>query len=324
MCTAIAMMGEFPLFGRTLDVSADYGERLLLTPREKTIFFRHAKAPKRHPAMVGVGLERGGMPLYFDAMNEAGLAVAGLNFPVSAVYHPPKAGMYAVGSFELIPFLLTRCESVTEAEELLRRTVITPDRFDEELPATPLHWIVTDGARAVCVESVAGGLCVTENTVGVLTNEPPFAFQLAHLSQYLRLGSEPPANTLCPEVALDVWSSGGGSVGLPGDFSSLSRFARAVFVKHHLAQVGASGQAVSRFFQMADLLRVPRGCVRTQTGEEMFTAYTACADLRGGSYYLAHEGCRRLCRVTLRGACEGKELRSFEIPRAEDVRLLNG
>jgi choloylglycine hydrolase len=40
-----------------------------------------------HYAMVGVATVIDNYPLYYDAANEHGLCIAGLNFPGNACYH---------------------------------------------------------------------------------------------------------------------------------------------------------------------------------------------------------------------------------------------
>ncbi len=179
MCTAMAAGG---VFGRTLDLQRSLGERPIFMPRNFALKFGEIGVVPSHLAMVGMAVAADGYPLFFDAMNESGLCAAALRLPKSAVYHPAIEGAQNVASFELIPWVLGLCAGVDEAERLLKNANITPRSFCDACPATPLHWMVSDGRSALAVESLADGLHVVRAEAGVLTNEPPLAERLKGLA----------------------------------------------------------------------------------------------------------------------------------------------
>lgn len=285
MCTAISITGTHHIFGRTLDLERSYGEQIAITPRAAPLRFLHEGVLAEHSALLGVACVREGVALYYDAINDAGLAMAALNFPVSAVYHAPRAGCCNVASFELIPYVLARARTLGEAVALLRQTNVTAEAFSAELPPTPLHWMLSDRERSVVVESVATGLEIHENPFGVLANEPPFPYHVAHLGCFLHLSPVSPPNTMVPHVALKPQSRGAGAVGLPGDFSSPSRFVRAVFAATHTESGGSEREEVGRFFHVAGTVNVPNGVVRAEGGECVRTVYTACGCTDTCTYY---------------------------------------
>jgi choloylglycine hydrolase len=157
-----------------------FGEKICITPRNFTFEFSNGEKLTSHYAMIGVAVNES-MPLYFDAVNEKGLCMAGLNFPCNAHYFKPLQGKDNVASFEFIPWILSQCDDVDDAEKLIDNVNITSDSFSEKLVATPLHWIIADKKKALTAESVASGLNVYENKYGVLTNEPPFDRQCSLL-----------------------------------------------------------------------------------------------------------------------------------------------
>ena len=323
MCTAINIFGERHLFGRTLDLECSYGERVVVTPRNFRIDILYGRSFISHLALVGTACVRDGFPLYYDAMNEAGLCVAALNFPKSAVYSAaPREGQSNIASFEFIPWVLCQCESVGEAEELLWKTRVTEDGFSRDMPPSPLHWIVADRHRAITVEPLEDGLKIHENTLGVLTNEPPFLYHLTHLADFVHLSADYPQNRLCKED-IDIYSRGLGAVGLPGDFSSASRFVRAVFLKEHTDRAQNEAEEISRFFHITDGLSVPRGSVKTDNGESVLTVYTSCACSGSLTYYFTTYGCRRIRAIDMRCAkLDGGELVLFDMDCEEDILRL--
>ena len=90
MCTAIRLTTRDHYFGRNLDLEYSYQETVAITPRHYPFHFRHEGTNSDHFAMIGMAFVVGGMPLYYEATNEKGLSMAGLNFPASAVYHDVK------------------------------------------------------------------------------------------------------------------------------------------------------------------------------------------------------------------------------------------
>ncbi len=298
MCTAISETGKYHLFGRTLDLEMSYGESVTVAPRNFAFRFRHEETIKEHSAIIGIAHISGETPLYYDAMNEEGLSMAGLNFPGNAVYNEEREGFFNVASFELIPFVLSKCKSVGEARELLLRTNITRDSFSEKLPTTPLHFIISDKYESITVEPLSGGLRIYDNPFGVLANNPTFDFHITYLANFMGLSSESPKNNLCPEIKLDRYSRGMGAVGLPGDYSSSSRFVRAVFAKNHTTHKDDEAGEVNRFFHIMDTVSVPCGCVKTDEGRDVLTVYTSCASAESGKYYYTtyeNRAIRTLC-----------------------------
>ncbi len=314
MCTAVVFSS---CFGRTLDYHCAFGEEVVFTPRNFPLPFRQVRDLGRHHAILGMAHVRDGYPLYYDAMNEHGLCMAGLNFPGFARYG--GEGRDNVGSFELIPWLLGQCMTVAEARPLLEGLCITDEAFSPELPATPLHWMLADGREALTIEAMAGGVRVWENPVGVLTNAPPFDEQLRRLADHMHLTPMPPHNLLAKGIDLKPYSLGMGAMGLPGDLSSQSRFIRAAFTKLH-AEPGGIGQ----FFRILDTVVQVRGCCRTPGGGYAHTIYTSCCDMEQRVYYYTTAGNRRITGVAMdQENAEGKALVRRPLMTAEDILLQN-
>lgn len=162
--------------------------------------------------------------------------------------------------YEFIPWILGSCASVGEARVALDRMTLTGTPFSEQLPTAQLHWIIADRNGAITVECMADGLHVYENPVGVLTNNPPFPQQMFLLNQYMGLSPKQPVNTFAPEVGLSAYSRGMGAIGLPGDLSSTSRFARVAFVKQNSLPADSEAESVSQFFHILGSVDQQRGC----------------------------------------------------------------
>ena len=302
MCTAISYRATCHYFGRNLDLERGYGERVVITPRNFPLTFRFSSPTGEKYAMIGTAAVRDGYPLYFEATNEKGLSMAGLNFPQSAAYVECVYGQKSVAPFELIFFVLRSCESVREAQKCLDGIRIVNCHFSEGLPVTPLHWIVSDRDASITVESTSEGVRIYENPFGVLTNEPPFPFHRANVNRYMGLHEGGSVNALSQRLPLINHSLGFGAIGLPGDFSSASRFVRALFVKEKSVCDGSEEASVAQFFHILGAVAMPRGCVLAANGEHEYTRYTSCCNTETGVYYYTTYDDLSVRQVSLRGA----------------------
>lgn len=132
---------------------------------------------------------------------------------------------------------------------------------------------------------MADGLRLYENPVGVLTNNPPFDRQLPGLSWYMQLSAKPPENRFSSALPLRADSRGMGAVGLPGDWSSQSRFVRAAFARMNSVRGGSDKQCVAQLLHILGTVAQPAGCCELSPGVYEKTIYTACWNADRGDYY---------------------------------------
>lgn len=293
MCTAVNVAGYF---GRNLDLEYGYNECVIVTPRHYPFRFADGAESDRHTAIIGMAAIKDQYPLYFDAMNEQGLCMAGLNFPGYAHFPPPEGRAWEIAPYELIPRVLCACRSVDEARQLLSRCRVVDLPFSQELPVSPLHWLIADSERALAVEPVAEGLQLHDVPLGVLTNSPPLPMQMVHLCGYRGLSNGDGEERL--RGAPPPYSKGMGAMGLPGDLSSSSRFVRAVFTRQHAIFTGRSIENVGQLFHVLDAVAQVRGCNRTADGWEL-TRYSCCIDRAAGAYFYTTYGNRQITGVRL-------------------------
>lgn len=284
MCTAISFKVNNHYFGRNLDYEYPFGEKIVITPRNYNFRFRNGAEAKKHYAIIGMALPMNNYPLYFDATNEKGLSVAGLNFPDNACYNKKMSDKTNVASFEFIPWVLAQCKDVEEAEELIKNLNITDEAFNEDVKPSALHWIIADRDRAVTVEQTKDGFRIYVNSVGVMTNNPDFDKQMFNLTNFMYLSTREPSNTFSSKINLKAYSRGMGAMGLPGDYSSMSRFVRACFTKLNSVCNETEEESVSQFFHILYSVYQPRGCVKAEK-DFVITHYTSCCNTDKGIYY---------------------------------------
>ena len=285
MCTAMTLTTKDHYFGRNLDLEYSYIETITITPRNFPLTFRKKDTLFTHYAMIGTAFVQDNYPLYYDATNEKGLCMAGLNFPENAYYFPFKDNCDNITPYEFIPWILGQCASVLEARTLLHNLNLLNENFNDSLPLSPLHWMISDKTGSIVVESLKSGLHIYENPVGVLTNNPSFDIQLFHLNNYMHLSKKAPENHFSEKLNLKKYSNGMGGIGLPGDWSSQSRFVRATFAKMNSACGSSEEESVNQFFHLLGCVEFPRGCVEMQKDIYEITVYSSCCNTDQGIYY---------------------------------------
>lgn len=285
MCTALTYKTRSHYFGRNLDLEKGYAERVVITPRNYPFTFRYEGQLNSHFAMIGIATVVTDYPLYFEATNEMGVSMAGLNFPGNAYYPPYAEGKINIAPFELIPYLLGLCESVDDVTNKLKNLNVVNCNFSEGLPVSPLHWLISDRKKSVTLECVEEGMKIHENVFGVLTNNPPFDYHVSNMNNFMHLHNGAAENKISNEIPMENYSLGMGAIGLPGDFSSASRFVKTVFVRDNSICDGGETESVNQFFHILASVAMPRGCVKTPNGEYEYTRYSSCCNTDTQVYY---------------------------------------
>ncbi len=324
MCTAITYHTKNHYFGRNLDLEYSYQETVTITPRNYPFPFRQVDEIDTHYAMIGMAYVANQYPLYYDAINEKGLGMAGLNFPGNADYKELDATKQNIAPFEFIPYILSQCATVEEAKKLLANVNLAKINFSEELPVSPLHWIIADKNSAITVESVKEGLKIYENPVGVLTNNPTFDMHLFNLNNYMHLSVEQPSNTFSKDLQLEPYSRGMGALGLPGDLSSVSRFVKATFTKMNAKSDDTESASISQFFHILGSVYQQRGCVHMGEGKYEITIYSSCCNLEKGIYYYTTYENSQITAVDLyKEDLDAKDLISYELIKGQQICMQN-
>lgn len=324
MCTAATYKTNDFYFGRTLDYEFSYGDDIVITPRNYPLSFRHTEDVPSHYAIIGAAYIAGGYPLYYDAVNEKGLGMAGLNFVGNAVYGDVKPEATNVAQFEFIVWTLAQCSSLDEAKKLLENINITNTPFSDELPPASLHWIIADKTGAITVESVKDGIKIYDNPAGVLTNNPPFDEQMFNLNNYMHLSPKSPENSFSDKLPLKTYSRGMGALGLPGDLSSQSRFVRVAFTKLNSVSGGSETESVSQFFHILGSVEQQRGCCDVGDEKYEITIYTSCCNADKGIYYYTTYDNHQICAVDMhKEDLDGGCLITYPMLKDEQIRFQN-
>ena len=324
MCTAATYITKNFYFGRTLDYEFSYGDEVTITPRHYPFHLKEMGDMVSHHAIIGMAYVVEDYPLYYDAINEKGLGMAGLNFVGNAACWDKKEGKDNIAQFEFIPWILGQCSTVKEARELVEKMNLLNVPFNDKLPLSQLHWIIADRAECITVEAVKEGIKIYDNPVGVLTNNPPFDQQMFALNNYMHLSAKSPENTFAKGLDLQRYSRGMGAIGLPGDLSSQSRFVRVAFTKMNSLCGDGEKESVSQFFHILNSVDQQRGCCELDDGKYEITLYTSCCNADKGIYYYTSYDNHQITAVDMhKENLDGDKLIRYPIIKEEQIRMQN-
>ena len=324
MCMVATYKGKEHFFGRNLDLEVSFGQRVVVTPRDYEFRYRNGILDRGHYAMIGMALVSDDYPLYFEATNEKGLSIAGLNFPGNAHYFGHVKGKDNVASFEFIPWVLGRCKDLDEARSLIKGVNITDSSFNDSMHPSPLHWMVSDRNGSIVVEQTVSGLHMYDDPVGIMTNNPEFPYHMLNLANHMGSTSKVLKNRLCPGIELQQYSRGMGSIGIPGDLSSASRFVKATFTKMNSKSPNTEDGELTQFFHIMDSVQQQMGCCDLGDGKYEYTVYTSCCNTDRGIYYYRTYGNSQISGVDMHHVnLDSDRLHQFPVIEGQHILIQN-
>ena len=274
-------------FGRNLDWSCGYGQKVVVTPRgyKYNSAFLGEMNPK-HGAVIGMAIVVENTPLYFDCANEAGLAIAGLNFPGYAEYAPEAIdGKTNIAAYEFPLWVVLNFETVDEVEKALENAAIVAKPINDQFPVSELHFIIGDSKRSIVVEYTSKGMEIFKNDVDVLTNQPGYGWHKENLRNYMNLFPQMPKEVKWRGEKLTAFGSGSLMRGIPGDYYAPSRFVRVAYLNTHYPVKSTEEENVSRLFHTLTGVAMIDGAAEMADGKCEITVYTGGYSSATKTYY---------------------------------------
>lgn len=288
MCTAIRFSDNKGnmYFGRNLDWSVGYGQRIVITGKGYNLESAFCGKITSAHAIIGMGIIEEDVPLYFDCGNDAGLAIAGLNFPGYAEYEKDKLpGKTSIAAYEFPLWVAMNFANVDEAEAALREVAIVAKPINDNYPVSMLHWIIGDARRSIVVEYTAKGMEIYKDEVDVLTNQPGFDWHRENLRNYMNAANDMPESAEWGETSIKPFGAGAMMRGIPGDCYSTSRFVRVAYLNAHYPKKETEEENVSRMFHTLSGVAFVEGTARMRDGQYEKTIYTGGFSSGTNTYY---------------------------------------
>lgn len=329
MCTSLSIKSNkgHNFFGRNMDLAYDFNQSVLIIPRNYQIQNKvTGDMAKNKYAIIGMGTIIDNHPTLADGMNEKGLACAGLNFDgYSYVEENIVPGKKNIAPYDFIYWVVANHETVDEVKQTIENLELVKVPINERTPLPTLHWMIVDKTgKSIVVEKTKDKFAVYDNPVGVMTNNPTFDWHLTNLNEYMKITPNHPQNVKWSDKELTPLGVGAGTLGIPGDFESVSRFIRIAYIRAHMPSIEDEITAVTQFLHMLDYVIMVKGGVITKDGLEDITRYSSCMDQERGIYYYRNYNNNRINAIDMhKEDLDSTEIKLFPYLETQDINYQN-
>lgn len=285
-CTAVNVVAadKTVIAGRTMEWAFDMKWTLKSMPKGTSLTLTappEVGLPEKKVAtlysVVGISAEVIPGGAIVEGQNAAGLGMSGNFLPGFTTYQTvTKADTAYVSILGFGAWALGMHGTVAEVRTALGKTKVWSDPSLPSGPTPPtLHMVFTDRSGAsIIVEYVGGELQIHDNVASVLTNSPPYDWHLLNLRNYLNLSTMGVADRRFGTANVTAIGQGGGATGLPGDFTPPSRFVRAAFMRHFMAQPKDGADAITTIGHILNTVDIPLGIAQSKDGDSVVSDYT--------------------------------------------------
>ena len=257
--------------GRTVEFATPLSMSIAVIPRNfqfvgKTSIGNGLTYKAKYAA---VGIDCFNNNILMDGINEKGLVAAAFFFPGYAGYTPttPENQNCSLSPVDFTNWILTQFSSIDEVLAALPSVTISPTVIKGwGSSAPPFHYVIYDSSgKSIVIEPLNGKLVTYQNLVGSFTNSPTFDWHVTNLANYINLSTLNAKPMKLRGLDLQVYGQGSGLNGLPGGFSSTSRFVRAsIFSANSVPPINAA-DLPNKAFHVLNQFDIPVGSVRSDS-----------------------------------------------------------
>jgi choloylglycine hydrolase len=285
------------MVARTMEFGYNMQSTIMSSPRARVF---ETKAPNGKPGVSWkskygyIFADYFGISHPVDGMNEKGLSFGYLLFPGYAQYSTIQKGQeYKALSYEFFPdWILGNFSSVEQVKKALNNIKVfaEPQSIENHKNVIfPLHAIITDAlGKSIVVEFMKGKIYIYDDSQGVLTNSPPFNWQVTNLKNYINLSPYTNAPITINGITYAVAGQGSGMFGLPGDWTPPSRFVKMAILTAAALPVKDAQSALILAQHIMDTVDIAKGVVRSEKGQGdvvELTQWTVFKDLKNHVLY---------------------------------------
>lgn len=288
MCTCITLNNDNKdiLLARTMDFSFELEPIAAVIPRNYPLQFTNLEHKlEKHFAFVGLA-KRLDDYLLADGVNEYGLACAGLYFENYAYYEKKDDSKTNIAPYEFVNWILANYKSIDDLEKDFNNLNIMDNHLGFIDRTPPMHWMVSDiTGKTLVIEPLKIGVKFYKETVGTLTNSPDLNWHLTNMKNYIGLDVKQTSKITVNDTEVSAFGQGGGSFGLPGDYTSPSRFVRVTFSKLNCLIGETEEDLVVSAVNILNSVSIPKGIVVTASNGMDYTQYVSYILLKSKNYY---------------------------------------
>ena len=329
MCTAITLQSKdnHHFLARNYDFIPRAKLMMALAPRNFS--YNNELTKKKIPIkydVLGMSVSDDGFFIFADGVNEKGLACSILNLPAYASWNDELIEEKEnILPYDVTFWIIANFATVNELKEGLKNLNIVAPLDNQNALATQVHWIVSDASgECMVIEKTKDSFRAYNNKVGVLTNSPTFDWHLINLNRYINLSDKQSDDVSWGNQCLVPFSQGFGGIGLPGDYSSASRFVKASFLRNHINLEFGSDSGIIECFHILNNVAMLRGVVKTTENDCFVTCYTSCMCLDTKIYYYSTYNNPQIHAIEMKKeSLDGNELKFYPYPNQLVIHYQN-
>ena len=269
-------------------------------------------------AYAGFSMSVTNTPIFVDGINEHGLMGCLLYYPRFAHYNNYDDGRFNLNPIYFMTYMLGCFTSINELLDNLDKV----NFIDEKVAGgdAPVHYIISDrSGETIIIEPDEQGLSVHRNTIGVMTNSPNYDWHVQNLRNYIGMQTMARPAQQLGNLTLQPFGEGTGLIGLPGDYTPPSRFARVAYIKHLLDQPADEMAALSMMHNVLASVTIPMGLHKNAQGGVEGTLYTSVMCSESLTYYISTKDNHRISAIKLDNIKDNSEIKHFAMLGKEDI-----
>ena len=283
-------------------------------------------------AAVGIGVLLQSTPTLYEGINEKGLMGGQLYYREFAHFEKKeREGRLSLQPPFAVTYFLTKCATVKEVVEELQNHV---NFIGVPLLGTvpPIHWTFSDRTgETIIIEPDRDGVHIYEKTMGVMTNSPSYEWHRLNLLNYAQIRDYDYDELVINGEKLSQCFSGSGAFGMPGDWSSTSRFIRLSFLKQYAVKGEKEEEGVSNMFHLFQSVAFPLGMIKvsdqgTITEQDTdivpydYTVYTSIMCAESLKFYWNTYQNIRVQYVDLSVLMKQQQIQQFDLDFKQDFK----
>lgn len=310
-CTGLIMKSKDNgvVYGRTMEFNTDLKSNLIIIPenKEMSTISAFGEGLKYKTKYAVIGMNGLGLNIVADGVNEKGMAGGLFFFPGEAKYqtYNKSDSKSSMSSTDILTYLLTNYADTDEVKKAIGNLKVN----DTKLAAfgnmtVPLHYSLTDAkGKSIVIEYTATGLHVYDNNIHVVTNSPSFPWHLENINNYANLAPiEKADHNAFGDYPIEYKGMGITSNGLPGSYSSPSRFVRVAFYVNNSPVYDTVDETMKQGRRILNNFDIPDNAssvVENNVRVSEVTEWTSMVDLKNKTYTVRMRDSEKVLKFTL-------------------------
>jgi choloylglycine hydrolase len=276
--------------GRSLEFAMDLQTELNVAQRNLHFVSKAPKSQKGVEWSSKYGYLKAtvlGKNFAMDGLNEMGLSFGYLWLPGTQYQEVPMSSpKKGLDFIDFGDWILGNFSTIDELRKALPEVFVWGHPLPPFPAMPPVHAAIHDRlGKHLVIEFLQGEMKIYDNPNTVLTNYPPFEWQLINLQNYIGLKAANAAPIEWKGMALSGSGQGSGFLGIPGDWTPPSRFVRMSTFLRFAKEAENSADAVNLAEHLLNTVDIPIGEIEEGEGKQDYTQWVVMKDLTHRIFY---------------------------------------